>query len=325
MKAIVYKQYGTPDMLKLQELQKPTPKAGEVLIKVMAVGLNAADWRFLRGDPVVVRLMAGFFKPKHLTLGADVAGRVETVGNGVTHFRPGDDVYGDLSDYGFGGLAEYVSVPEMALARKPTNLSFKEAAAVPLAACTALQGLRDVGQLQRGQKVLIYGASGGVGTFAIQIAKALGAEVTAVCSTAKLEQARALGADYVIDYTREDFAQNGRCYNLILAANGNRSLADYERALTPQGIYVMAGGAGLQIFQAIVFGPLKSKAGGKTFRNLFAKTTPADLKILTELIEAGHVKPVMDKAYALTETPDAFRYLETGRARGKVVITVAAA
>lgn len=319
MKAIVYTKYGPPDMLQLAEVEKPMPKDGEVLIKIQAAATNAADWHFLRGDPFFLRFFAGLFKPKNQILGVDIAGRVEAVGQNVTTFQAGDAVIGKLSG---GGFAEYACAPENMLVLKPTNLNFEEAAAVPLAAITALQGLRDIGQIESGQKVLINGASGGVGTFAIQIAKAFGAEVTAVCSTAKIDLARSLGADHVIDYTQEDFTQNGQQYDLILSANGNRPLSDYERALTPTGTYVMAGGSMSQMFQAILLGPIKSKSGGKTIRDFTAKPNKKDLVFVAKLLEAGKVTPVIDRCYPLGEVPEAIRYLEEGHAKGKVIITV---
>ncbi len=255
MKAIVYTKYGSPDVLQLKEVEKPTPKDDEVLVKVHAASVNAYDWHFLTADIFMIRLMgAGLFKPKNTKLGADIAGRVEEVGKKVRHFQPGDDVFGDIAAYGNGGFAEYVSVPENAFVLKPANISFEEASAVPMAAITALQGLRDKGQIQPGQKVLINGASGGVGSFAVQFARLFGAEVTAVCSTGKMDMARSLGAEYVIDYTKEDFTKNGIQYNLIFAANGYHPISDYKRALTAKGIYVMAGGYPAQIFQAMLMG-----------------------------------------------------------------------
>ncbi len=322
MKAIIYTEYGSPDVLQFKEAPQPAPKDNEVLIKVHAVSINAADIHLLRADPFPVRFASGLFKPNNQILGADVAGKVEAVGKNVTQFKAGDEVFGDLSECGFGGLAEYVCAPETMLALKPSNLSFEEAAALPMASITALQGLRDNGNIKAGQKVLINGASGGVGTFAVQIAKSFGAEVTAVCSTSKVEMARSLGADHVIDYTREDFTQNGQQYDLILAVNGNRSLADFERALTPTGTYVVAGGSLSQLFQAMLLGPLRSKAGGKTIKTFLAKPNQADLNTMKELVESGKVKPVIDKRYSLNETPNAMRYLEEGHARGKIVITM---
>ncbi len=322
MKAIIYTQYGSPDVLQFKEAPQPSPKEAEVLIKVHAVSINAADWHLMRADPFPVRFAFGLFKPKIQILGADVAGEVEALGKNVTQFKVGDAVFGDLSGCGFGGFAEYVCAPETVLALKPANLSFEEAAALPMASITALQGLRDIGRIKAGQKVLIYGASGGVGTFAVQIAKSFGAEVTAVCSTSKVDMVRALGADHVIDYTREDFTQNGQQYDLIFAANGNRSLADYEKALAPTGTYVMSGGASSQMFEAMLKGPLRSKAGGKSIKNFIAKPNQVDLNAMKGLVEAGQVKPVIDKRYPLMETPSAMRYLEEGHARGKIVVTV---
>ena len=322
MKAMVYTKYGPPDVLKLKEVERPTPKDDEVLIKVHAAATNAADWHFLRGEPFFLRFVAGLLKPKNPILGVDIAGEVEAVGQNVSQFQPGDEVFGKLSRSGFGGFAEYVCAPETVLVSKPTNLNFVQAAAVPLAAMTALQALRDAGQIQSGQKVLINGASGGVGTFAVQIAKSFGAQVTAVCSTSKMEMARSLGADHVIDYTQEDFAQNGEQYDLIVSVNGNRPLSDYERALTPTGTYVMAGGSMSQMFQAILLGPIKSKLSGKTIRDFTAKANQKDLLFMKELLEAGKVVPVIDRCYPLREVPEAIRYLEEGHAKGKVVITV---
>ncbi len=324
MKAIVYTEYGSPDVLHLKDVEKPTFDEDEVLVKVHAASVNAADWHLLTADIFLVRLMGmGLLKPKNTILGADIAGRVEAVGRNVKQFQPGDEVFGDISGCGWGSFAEYVSVPESALALKPANLSFEEAAAVPLAAVTALQGLRDQGQIQPGQKVLINGASGGVGTFAVQIAKSFGAEVTAVCSTRNLDVARTLGADRVINYTQEDFTQNGQQYDLILAANGYHPISAYKRALTPKGIYVMAGGSPAQMFQALLLGPWMSKSDGRKMGSVSAKANQKDLVTVKELLEAGKVVPVIDKCYPLREVPEALRYLGAGHARGKIVITVA--
>jgi NADPH:quinone reductase-like Zn-dependent oxidoreductase len=323
MKAIVYTQYGAPlDVLHFKEVEKPTPGDNEVLIKVHAASVNAAEWRIVRADPFLARFATGLLKPKHTIPGADVAGRVEAVGRSVTLFRPGDEVFGDLSACGWGAFAEYVCADENALALKPANMTFEQAAAVPLAAVTALQGLRDKGQIKAGQKVLINGASGGVGTFAVQIAKAFGAEVTAVCSTTKVDMVRSLGADRVIDYTQEDFTKNGHRYDLILAANGNRSISDYKRALAPKGTYVMTGGSMAQLTQAMLQGPWISMTGSKKMGHLPAKPNKKDLAFVKELLEAGKVVPVIERRYTLAEVPEAIRYLEEGHARGKVVITV---
>lgn len=322
MKAIVYTQYGPPDVLQLKEVEKPTPQANEVLIKIHAASVNAADWHVLKADPFIARFDAGLFKPKFPILGADIAGVVESIGTGVTQFKPGDEVYGDLSHCGWGGFAEYVAVPENVLALKPTNISFTEAAAVPMAALTALQGLRDKGQIRAGQKVLINGASGGVGTFAVQIAKSFGTHVTAVCSTSKMDMVRSIGADDVIDYTKEDFTRNGQQYDLILAANGYHSLFAYKRALAPNGIYVMTGGTLSQIFQALLLGSLVSKFGTKKLYGVLARPDSNDLAYMKDLIEAGKVAPVIDRCYPLAETAEAIRYVDAGHARGKVVITM---
>ncbi len=322
MKAIINTQYGPPDVLQFTEVPKPAPKDNEVLLKTRAVSINAADSHLMRADPFPVRFAFGLFKPKIRTLGADVAGQVEAVGKNITQFKVGDEVFGDLSGVGFGGLAEYVCAPESALAFKPANLTFEESAALPMASITALQGLRDHGKIKAGQSVLIYGASGGVGTFAVQIAKAFGAEVTAVCSTTKVDQARSLGADHVIDYTQEDFAQITQRYELIFAANGNRQLAEFEHALTLTGTYVLSGGSSSQLFQAMLQGPFRSKAGGKSIKTFVAKPNQTDLKVMKELVESGRVKPVIDKLYPLHETSAAMRYLEEGHARGKIVITM---
>lgn len=321
MKAIVYERYGSPDVMKLTEVNKPIPKEDELLIRVMATGLNAADWRMLRSDPLFVRLFAGLFKPKNKILGVDVAGVVEAVGKNVTQFQLGDAVFGDLSGSGSGGFAEYVCAPESIMVRKPENLSFAETAALPMASVTALQGLRDMGQLKAGQSVMIHGASGGVGTFAVQIAKAFGGEVTAVCSSKKAALAKKLGADYVIDYTKEDFTQNGKNYDLILAVNGSRPLKDYVNALTPTGTYIVAGGSMSQLFQALLLGPFKSKKGGKTIKDFTAKVSQKDLITITKLIADGKLFPIIDSCYPLAETAEAMHYLESGRTKGKIIIT----
>ena len=322
MEAIVYHSYGSPDVLKLEEVQKPAPQGDQVLVKVLAASAAAGDWHLLRADPFLTRFMYGLLKPKHTILGSDVAGRVEAVGRNVTQFQPGDEVFGDLSRCGFGSFAEYVCAPEDALALKPANLTFEQAAAVPVSAVTALQGLRDQGQIQPGQKVLINGASGGVGTFAVQIAKSFGTEVTAVCSTGKMAMVRSLGADHVIDYTQEDFTQNGERYDLILAANGYHPISAYQRALRPQGRYVMTGGSTAQMFQAMLLGPWLSRNSRQNMGNMLAKPNQKDLIFMKELIEAGKVTPVIDRRFPLPEVADAIRYLEAGHANGKVVITI---
>ena len=322
MKAFVYTKYGTPDVLHIRDVEKPAPKENEVLVKVHATSANAADWHLLTADIFLVRLQTGLLKPKNTILGADVAGQVEAVGRDVKQFKPGDAVFGDVFGQNSGSFAEYVTAPESVLVLKPSNLSYDEAAAVPLAAITALQGLRDMGQIQPGQKVLINGASGGVGTFAVQLAKYFGAEVTAVCSTRNLDMAHTLGADHVIDYTKEDFTQNGQQYDLILAVNGYHPISAYRRALTPKGIYVMVGGTITQLFQALLLGPWMSKRDGQQMGALTLKPNPKDMPLLKELLETGKVVPVIDKRYSLSEVPDALRYFGEGHAKGKVVITV---
>lgn len=323
MKAVVYTKYGSADVLKVEELEKPAPKENEVLVKVLAASLNAYDWHFVSADIFLIRISGGgFFKPRNTRLGADIAGRVEAVGKTVTQYKPGDEVFGDIAGYGNGGFADYVCVPEKALAPKPASLTFEQAAATPMAGITALQALRDTGQIQAGQKVLINGASGGVGTFAVQIAKALGAEVTAVCSTDKVEMVRSLGADHVIDYTKEDFTKNGKKYDLILGVNGYHSIAAYKRCLTPKGIYVMAGGSVGQIFQGMLIGARLSESGGRKLGTMLAKVTRQDLAVLTGLMEAGKLIPVIDRTYPLSEAAEALRYLGTGHARGKIVLTM---
>jgi NADPH:quinone reductase-like Zn-dependent oxidoreductase len=323
MKAIVCPKYGSPDVLQYQELAKPAQKDDEVLIKVYAASINQYDWHLLTADFVVVRLMGGgLLKPKNARPGEDVAGVVEAVGKNVRQFKPRDEVFGDLCECGCGGFAEYVCARENALVLKPANMTFEQAAAVPMAAVTALHGLRDIGQIQPGQKVLINGASGGVGTFAVQIAKSFGAEVTAVCSSANLEQAYKLGADIVIDYTGEDFTQSGQLYDLIFAANGYHSLSDYKRALSPKGIYVMAGGSLAQIMQAMLLGRWRSQAGGKKIAVVSSRPNQKDLGYIKELLETGKVVPVIDRRYPLSDVAEALRYLGEGHARGKIVVTV---
>jgi NADPH:quinone reductase-like Zn-dependent oxidoreductase len=322
MRAIVYHQYGTPDVLELQEVEKPIPQDDEVLVKVQAASVNALDWHLLSADIFLVRLNSGLTKPKLQILGADIAGTVEEVGRNIQQLHPGDEVFGDIFDSGLGGFAEYVCSTEDALVPKPANLSFEEAAAIPVAALTALQGLRNKGQIQPGQKVVINGASGGVGTFAVQIAKAFGAEVTAVTSTGNMDTVRSLGADQIIDYTKEDFTKNGKHYDLILAANGYHLIFDYKHSLLSKGRYVMSGGTMAQMFQAMLLGPLISMTGSQKMGNFMAKANHNDLLVLKELVEAGKVKPVIDRRYPLSETAEAMRYLGAGHARGKVVITV---
>jgi NADPH:quinone reductase-like Zn-dependent oxidoreductase len=323
MKAIVYERFGSPDVLELREVSKPGVKPGEVLVRVRAASPNPYDWHFMRGLPYIARPATGFLKPKNSILGSDMAGDVEAVGDGATRFRRGDAVFGFV---GAGGFAEYVSVTEERLTLKPANLTFEQAATVPLAAMTALQGLRDAGEIRSGQKVLIVGASGGVGTFAVQIAKWYGADVTGVSSTRNLELVRSIGADRVIDYTREDFTQRGKEYDLIFQLAGTASPSACLRALTPRGTLVLSSGDSPgriigpvgRIIKAVVLAPFV----GETIRVLNTKVRGDDLIFLKELIEAGSVTPVIDRTYPLSQAADAIRYLETGRARGKIVISV---
>jgi len=321
MKAIVYERYGSPDVLELKEVEKPVPKDNEILIKVYAASVNDWDWGLLRGKPFVNRLLFGLLKPKIKILGVDIAGQVEAVGRNVKKFQPGDEVFGDISGCGWGGFAEYVCALENALSLKPASITFEEAAAVPQAAVLALQGLRDKRQIQPGQKVLINGAGGGAGTFAVQIAKSFGAEVTGVDSTSKLDMMRSIGADQVIDYTREDFTKNGQRYDLILDFAAYHSIFDYKRALSPKGIYVMVGGSSARIFQVMFLGPWISMTGSKKMGILMHKPNK-DLAFMKELFEAGKVVPIIDRRYPLNETAEALRYFGEGHARGKVVITV---
>jgi len=322
MKAIVYTKYGPPDVLQFKEVEKPVPNDGEILVKIQAASVNTLDLA-TRGPFLARIITGGLLKPKDPRVGADIAGRVEAVGSNVTQFQPGDEVFGAWK----GGFAEYASVPENRVALKPTNSSFEEATAIPVAAITALQGLRDTGQIQPGQKVLIHGASGGVGTFAVQIAKAFGAEVTAVCSTRNLDMVRSIGADHVIDYTQEDVTRTGQRYDLILAVNGYHPIFAYRRVLRPSGRYVLVGGSKAHLYQALLqallLGPLISRAGRQKMGFMgIAKINQKDLVYVKELIEAGKVVPVIETRYPLRETAEALRYLEEGHARGKVVITV---
>jgi NADPH:quinone reductase-like Zn-dependent oxidoreductase len=324
MKAIVYTQYGSPDVLQFKQVEKPTPKANEVLVKIHTAAANALDWHFMRAEPFLARLENGLFKPKNTKLGADFAGRVEAVGSSVTQFKPGDEVVGNNFAKGLGAFAEYINVSEDVLALKPSRVSFEDAAAAPTSALTALQGLRDKGQIKPGQKVLINGASGGVGSFAVQIAKAFGAEVTAVCSTRNLDMVRSIGADHVIDYTQEDFTRNGQQYDLIYCAVGNRSVSDYQRVLKPQGVCIIAGFTTLRLmFQHMILGPRRSKAGGQRIGTAgTVEPNQKDMAFMMELLQNGKVVPVIDRCYPLSETAEAIRYLETGHARGKITIGV---
>ena len=316
MKAMVYDDYGSPDVLELQEIEKPVAKDDKVLVQVHAASVNWHDWHFMTGTPFLARIMAGLLKPKHNVLGIDLAGRVEAVGANVKQFQPGDEVFGSSSH---GCFAEYVCVSEAEVVTKPANMSFEEVAAVPGAGITALHALRDHGKIQPGQRVLINGASGGVGTFAVQIAKAFGAKVTGVCSTRNLDMVRSIGADQVVDYTQEDFTQTGECYDLIFDVVAKRSFSDCRRALRPQGIYVTT-----EFSPVLALGGLwKSMTGNQKMVPLLAKPpNKTDLVFMKELLEAGKVTPTIDRRYALSELPDALRYLEKGHAQGKVVITM---
>jgi NADPH:quinone reductase-like Zn-dependent oxidoreductase len=321
MKAIVYHRYGLPDVLNLEEIQKPTPADNELLIKVHAVSLNRSDWESLTGKPLYARI-GGLFKPGNKILGSDIAGIVEAVGKDIKQFKPGDEVFGLMLNYG-GGFAEYACKSERALALKPAAMTFEEAAAIPQAAFIALQGIREKGQVKPGQKVLINGAGGGAGAFAIQLAKLAGAEVTGVDNTEKLELMQSLGADHVIDYTREDFTKNGRQYNMILDVIAyHQSVFSYQRALTPNGTYFLAGGSVATMFQILFLGSWIRGTTSRNIRVLAVQTDSKDLVYMTELIESGKVKLVIDKRYSLNETAEALRYLGEGHAKGKVVITV---
>jgi NADPH:quinone reductase-like Zn-dependent oxidoreductase len=324
MKAIEYTEYGSPNVLRLNDVEIPSPKDNEVLVKIHAASANPLDWHLMRAEPFLARFENGLLKPKNTKLGADVAGRVEARGKNATQFHIGDAVFGAQYIKDLGAFAEYVCMPENILAQKPENISFKAAAAVPIAAYTALQGLRNKGKIQAGQKVLINGASGGVGTFAVQIAKSVGPEVTGVCSSRNLDLVRSIGADHVIDYTKEDFTRTGKQYDLIFDAVGNCSVADYQRALRPNGICSVAGFTTLsRLFQVILLGAFVSMTENQKIGLMeTARPDHNDLLFLKELLESGRVVPVIDRTYTLNQVPEAIAYLEEGRARGKVVISV---
>ena len=321
MKAIVYHNYGSPDVLKLEEVKKPTPTDDEVLIKIHAVSVNRSDWEGLTGKPLYAR-MGGLLKPRNHILGSDIAGRVEMVGGNNQQFQLGDDVFGELAGY-WGGFTEYVCARGNILALKPASMTFEEAAAIPQAGVIALQGIRDKGLVQPGQKVLINGAGGGAGTFAIQLARLDGAEITGVDNTGKLDFMRSLGADHVIDYTREDFTKNGKQYDLILDLIAYRSAFAYSRALKPNGSYFAVGGSVATFFQILLLGPWFRRTSGKNLRILAVQRNRKSLVTITELCEAGKIVPVIDKRYLLNEVPEALRYLGMGHAKGKVVINIA--
>lgn len=311
MKALVYNKKALPGKLTFCEIEKPIPNENEVLVKVQAVSLNAADYRSMRMGLI----------PKKKIFGADIAGRVESVGKNILKFKPGDEVIGDLADYGFGGLAEYALAPEKALIFKPVDLSFEDASALPMAAVTALQALKNKGCIQKGHQVLIIGSGGGVGTFAVQLAKFFGATVTAICSSDNIGLSQSLGADHVIDYTKENFLKNGKSYDLIVAVNGNYPLSACKRILNPKGIYVMVGGGFPQIFKSLLFGWLMS-FGAKKIRSLAAKSNAEDLEFIVSLVNDKKIRPVIDKCFSLDRSAEAMKYLSEGHAKGKVVITV---
>jgi NADPH:quinone reductase-like Zn-dependent oxidoreductase len=321
MKAIVYHKYGSPEVLTFEEVDKPIPKENEVLLKVKASSINAGDWHLMRGEPFLIRMFSGFRKPKFKILGTDVSGEIESVGKNVQEFKAGDEVFGDISSCGFGAFAEYVSVPEDLLLLKPSDKTFQEVAALPSAGVTALQGLRDKGKIKQGQKVLIHGASGGVGSFAVQIAKSFGAEVTGVCSGKKMEMVKSIGADFVIDYAKDDFVKNGQQYDLILGVAGNRSIFDYKRALSSNGIYIQVGGSMKQMFQAMFLGPWISMFGKRKMSNMLVKPNLDDLLFLKELLASNEVIPAIDREFPLNDVADAIRYFETGNVQGKIVLS----
>ncbi len=323
MKAFVCEQYGPPEKMRMLEVPRPTPGPDEVLVKVYRTALNAADWRLLVGDPFLVRLMMGLFRPKYKILGADFSGVIDAVGAKVKQFQPGDEVFGDVANYRWGAFGEYLCSTESFLAPKPPSMSFDDAAAIPMAGLTALQGLRDLGELKPGEKVAVNGASGGVGTFAVQVAKLLGAEVTAVCSSMKVEMAKELGADDVIDYQKEDFTCRAGGYDVIFAANGYHPLADYKRALKPGGRYVVAGGTNRQFFETMALGQLSFRRSGKKIALFSAKTNREDLLILADWCASGKLKPMIDRTFSFDEIPGAMRYVMDGHAKGKVIIEMA--
>lgn len=320
MKAVIYTKYGSPDVLQLKELEKPTPSDDEVLIKILAVSVNRSDWEGLIGKPLYARI-GGLLKPRRHILGSDIAGRVEAVGKNITRFQPGDEVFGDILAH-MGGFAEYVCVREKALAPKPAGMTFEAVSTIPQAGVIAVQGIRDKGQIKPGHKVLINGAGGGTGMFAIQLAKLYGAEITGVDSTGKLEFMRSLGADHVIDYTREDFTKNGKQYDFILDVIAHRSIYAYMRALKPHGSYYMVGGSVALLFPILLLGPLIRRITGKKIRLLAVQPRVKDMLYITELCEAGKIVPVIDREFTLSEVPEALRYLGEGRSKGKVIITV---
>ena len=320
MKAMIYTEYGPPEVLQLKEIEKPTPKDDEVLVKVHTASVNAAEWHLMRADPFLVRFMTGLLKPKTPTIpGADIAGHVESVGSAVTHFKPGDAVFG----FGLGAYAEYVCARASKLTLKPVWMAFEQAAAIPIAGITALQGLLQIAKIKAGQSVLINGAVSGVGTYAVQMAKSFGADVTAVCSTRKLDVAHTLGADRVIDYTREEVTRGDRRYDIIFDIAAHRSFLDYRPVMNRSAAYVQVGGSNKSMFQVLSQGKLHSKTGGQTFTNFLARERSEDLAAITQLFETGAVRSVIDRCYPLSAAAEALRHVEQGRARGKVLISIA--
>ena len=322
MKAIVCEKYGSAEMLELKEVKMPVPADHQVLVKIHSSSLNYGNLVLLKGKPFLARFAFGLTKPKYPIPGGDIAGTVEAIGKDVTLFNEGDEVFGDLSGCGWGGFAEYAAVPESALAIKPANISFEEAAAAPMAGVTALQGLRDKGSIQSGHKVLIYGASGGVGTFAVQIAKSFGAEVTGVCSTRNTEILHSIGASHIIDYTKEDFSRRKERYDLVLGVNGSNSISAYRRVLKPAGKFIHVGGSESQLYQTLLLGPFISIIGSRKISSLLQRANQKDLNDVRVLLEDGKIKPVIDKRFKLSEVTEAFNYFQEGHAQGKVVVTV---
>jgi 2-desacetyl-2-hydroxyethyl bacteriochlorophyllide A dehydrogenase len=322
MKAIINTQYGSPDVLRYEEVDTPIPKDDEVLIKIHYAAANAGDLHLLRADPFLIRLMMGFFKPKIQILGFDVSGTIQQVGKHVKKFKKGDEVFGDISESGFGAYAQFVSVPESSLVKKPKKISFEQAAGVSGAGMTALQGLVKHGHIKAGQNVLIVGASGGVGHFAVQLAKSYGAVVTGVCSTKNVKMVKSIGANFVVDYKKEDVTKNGIKYDLIVDAAAFRSIKDYKNSLTAKGKYILVGGSMKQLMQIMILGPIMSKKNGIEFRNFLVKPNQKDLLLLRDLLEKGKLKTIVDKRFPLEKVPDAIRYMEKERACGKIIIKI---
>ncbi len=318
MKAVVYEKYGPPEVHQIKEISKPIPNENEILVKIHASAINSSDSTLTRGKPFLGRLWQGFLKPKNKTLGSDIAGQVEAVGRNIKEFKPGDEVFGDIGDVGFGGFAEYITIPEKTIVLKPTNLTFKEAASIPQASVVALQGLRNHGQIKKGQKVLINGASSGIGIFAVQIAKYFGAEVTGVCSTKKIDMIHSIGADNVIDYAKEDFTKSGQHYDLIFDLHVSHSISEYKRALTPHGTYIACDFNPTSIF----LGPIISLFGSKRVKSYMAKLNKKDLSYIRQLIESGKIKPIIDRCYSLNQIAEAINYYEEKHTKGKIVIKV---